>query len=98
MQFLQELFEQDIIDARVEPKLYCKVFEDNEGALEMATTPKMRPRTKYLNTKYHHFRDAVRRGILKIFSIDTLEQQADIFTKPLSVDLFEKFRRLIMGW
>jgi hypothetical protein len=27
------------------PKILCKVFEDNNGALEMATTPKLRPRT-----------------------------------------------------
>jgi hypothetical protein len=37
------------------PKVQCKAFEDNSGALEMAQTPKMSPRTKHLNIKYHHF-------------------------------------------
>ena len=41
MQLVTELFEAGIVDARVDPKLYCKVFEDNKGALEMATMPKM---------------------------------------------------------
>jgi len=34
----------------------CAVFEDNNGALEMAKIPKMRSRTKHIAIKYHHFR------------------------------------------
>jgi hypothetical protein len=34
------------------PKIHCKVFEDNAGAIEIANVPKMRPRTKHLNIKY----------------------------------------------
>jgi len=41
------------------PKIHCRVFEDNSGALEMAKVHKYRARTKHLNTKYHHFRDYV---------------------------------------
>jgi hypothetical protein len=74
------------------------VFEDNSGALEMAKTHKMRPITKHMNIKYHHFREAVQNGQITIHAIDTLDQLADIFTKPLGVDLFEKLRKLIMGW
>ena len=32
----------------------CKVFEDNNGALELANKPKFRPRTKHIGIKYHH--------------------------------------------
>jgi hypothetical protein len=35
--------------------VHCKIFEDNSGAIEMAKVPKMCPRTKHLNIKYHHF-------------------------------------------
>jgi len=42
------------------PTIHCRVFVDNSsGALEIAKVPKMRPRTKHINTKYHHFRDFV---------------------------------------
>jgi hypothetical protein len=51
-----------------------------------------------MNIKYHHFREAVQNGHVTIHAIDTLDQLADIFTKPLGVDLFEKLRQLIMGW
>jgi hypothetical protein len=80
------------------PRVLCKAFEDNSGALEMARTPKMRPRTKHLNIKYHHFRDAVLRGDISILPINTLDQIADVFTKPLGLQLFIKFRKLLMGW
>jgi hypothetical protein len=80
------------------PRVRCKAFEDNSGALEMARTPKLRPRTKHLNIKYHHFREAVQKGKVSIWPIDTLDQIADIFTKPLGTQLFVKFRKLLMGW
>jgi hypothetical protein len=69
------------------PKIHCKVFEDNSGALEMARAPKS---TKHMNLKYHHFRDAVQKGNVTIHAIDTRDQLADVFTKPLGIDLFKK--------
>jgi hypothetical protein len=64
------------------PKVHCKVFEDNAGAIEIATVPKMRPRTKHLNIKYHHFREEVRKGTVSISHTRTEDQIADIFTSP----------------
>ncbi len=45
------------------PHVYCKAFEDNSGALELARLPKLRPRTKHINTWFHHFREHVRNGL-----------------------------------
>jgi hypothetical protein len=64
----------------------------------MANTPKIRPRTKHINIKYHHFREAAQQGIIHIKRIDKSQQQADIFTKPLQERVFTYFRNLIMGW
>jgi hypothetical protein len=80
------------------PKVKCAVFEDNSGALEMATTHKYRPRTKHLNVKLHHFRDYVARGEITIHKIDTLDQLADYLTKPVNVEILLKLRKLVMGW
>jgi hypothetical protein len=80
------------------PKVHCKVFEDNAGAIEIANVPKMRPRTKHLNIKYHHFREEVRKGTVSIYHTRTEDQIADIFTKPLPETPFMKFRGKIMGW
>jgi hypothetical protein len=76
----------------------CNAFEDNKGSLEMDTIHKLRPRTNYINVKYHHFCSAVLQEIISKHKIATEDQFADIFTKPLAVLLFVKLRRLIMGW
>jgi hypothetical protein len=80
------------------PKVHCKAFEDNSGALKMARTPKMRPRTKHLNIKYHHFREAVEQGLVTIHAVRTMDQLADIFTKPLPLEMLKGLRKKIMGW
>jgi hypothetical protein len=79
-------------------KVHCKVFEDNEGAIEIAKVPKMRPRTKHLNIKYHHFREEVKKGTVSIYHVTTGEQMADMLTKPLDESLFERHRKKMMGW
>jgi hypothetical protein len=66
--------------------------------VEMANAPKMRPRTKHLNIKYHHFREEVRKGAISIYHTRTEDQMADIFTKPLPEAPFVKFRERMMGW
>ena len=52
-------------------KTCSTVYEDNRGALELAREPKFRPKTKHIATKYHHFRNAVAKGQMKILPIDT---------------------------
>ena len=80
------------------PTVRCKIFEDNAGALELANVPKMRPRTRHINQKYHHFRVHVRSGRLKVLAIDTKDQLADQFTKGLGIQLFQDLRKRVMGW
>jgi hypothetical protein len=57
---------------------HSTVFEDNKGCVELANAPKMRPRTKHIAIKYHHFRSHVACGDIKIQWIDTKHQLADI--------------------
>jgi hypothetical protein len=79
-------------------QVHCNVFEDNEGAIEIAKVPKMRPRTKHLNIKYHHFREEVKKGTVSVHYVNTGEQMADMLTKPLEQTLFERHRGKMMGW
>ena len=74
------------------------VFEDNKGCIELANAPKMRPRTKHIAIKYHHFRSHVANGDIKIQWIDTKHQLADIFTKPLAEIAFSSLRLALLGW
>ena len=48
-------------------KVKCVTLEDNIGAIELAGLPKMRPRIKHiLNVSYHHFRNLVTDGSVKV--------------------------------
>ena len=80
------------------PEIHCKVWEDNEGALSLAKNGRFSPRTKHIAIKYHHFRQHVDNGFISIHSIDTKEQTADIFTKPLDESLFVHLRKKLCGW
>jgi hypothetical protein len=74
------------------------VFEDNKGCLEIATAPKMHPRTRYIAIKYHHFRSHVTRKTIHIKWVETTKQVADQFTKARPRDAFYCLRKAFMGW
>ena len=38
---------------------HSKVFEDNNGALVLSTTPEMTPKSKHIAVKYHFFKEHV---------------------------------------
>jgi len=72
------------------PKINCQIFEDNNGALELAKTSKFRPRTnKHINIKYWHFVEYVKQHNIEILPMDTKDQLDDIFTKSLPKDMFK---------
>jgi hypothetical protein len=84
MNLIAEMKEQDFQVICTQPYVYCKVFEDNSGTLELARLPKLCPRTKHINVCYHHFREHVRKGLIKIFPIEMKDQIADALTKALA--------------
>ena len=55
MALLEELKEQGFPVDQTKASIQCKVFEDNSGAIEIATNHKWCPRTKHLNCRLHHF-------------------------------------------
>ena len=52
-----EMKENNISSVSWVPNVYCKAFEDNSGALELAKLPRMQPRTKHINLVYHHLKE-----------------------------------------
>jgi hypothetical protein len=67
--------------------IHCHLFEDNSGAPVFVTTPKMRPRTKHINVKYHHFRSYVEHKLISNKKLALEHQLADILTKPVAQEL-----------
>ena len=89
MNLISELKEKKIATISSVPKVYCKAFEDNSGALELARSPKLRPRTKHINTTYHHFREYVRNRIIQLFPIGTTLTGAGLCFRPLMEETAE---------
>ncbi len=96
---LQEIGETLKLEFVKPAMVHSTVFEDNNGALGLATTPKITPRTKHIAVKYHWFKSHIgeTKGIV-IKRIESENQRADIFTKGLSPELFERVRKFVIGW
>eukprot|EP00957_Ditylum_brightwellii_P108602 8283215-Ditylum_brightwellii.AAC.1 len=65
------------------PSFVCKVHEDNQSCIKMATGSKFTPRTKHIALKYHHFKSHVKNGQVDISYCPTDLQPADILTRTL---------------
>eukprot|EP00804_Cyclotella_cryptica_P031159 CCRYP_011766-RB/>CCRYP_011766-RB protein AED:0.29 eAED:0.29 QI:0/-1/0/1/-1/0/1/0/154 len=97
MELIKEMMEPKFEIVNTQAYVYCKVFEDNSGALELARLPRLHPHTKHINVCYHHFREHVRKGLIKIFPVDTKDQIADTLTKALAQNDFIRHRKLMCG-
>ncbi len=80
------------------PTYVCKVHEDNQSCITMATSQKFTPRTKHIALKYDHFCSHVKSGVIQISYCHMTEQKADLLTKPLADNLFFKLRYMLCGW
>ena len=49
MSLLKEMKEHRVDLPKTTPVVYCKLFEDNDGAIHLANAPRMRPRTWHIN-------------------------------------------------
>ena len=97
MSLLDELKEHGFPVDQTKATVQCKVFEDNSGAIEIATNHKWRPRTKHLNCHLHHFWSYVPHCI-SIQHIPTDRQPADILTKAVGQITLQQHRSWLMDW
>lgn len=98
MALLKEMSSKGFIQIHDGPDIHCRVFEDNSGAIEIAKTAKYRPRTKHINTQYHHFRYHVDTEQIRLQYIKSKDQLADMLTKSLPLSDFQRLRKRLMGW
>ena len=80
---------QDIHVTCDEPIL---ILCDNTSAISISKNPIMHSKTKHIPIKFHFLREQVTEKNIKLEYIQTKDQVADIFTKPLSRDTFEYLR------
>ena len=59
------------------------IREDNQSCIKMTKNPVNHGRAKHIDIKYHHIRDEVKRGEVKLEYCETTVMLADIMTKGL---------------
>ena len=64
--------------------IYC----DNTSAINISKNLVMHSKTKHITIKYHFLRELVQEKEVRLEFLNTKEQIADIFTKPLPKDAF----------
>jgi hypothetical protein len=71
------------------------IFEDNAAAAAIANGSKWSAKTKHVAVRYFAVRDDVLEKRIEVLPVDTADNIADFFTKPLERVKFEKFRELM---
>jgi len=66
---------------------------DNTSAINLSKNPVQHSRTKHIEIRYHFLRDHVQKKDCVLEFVDTKNQLADIFIKPLRKETFFAIRR-----
>ncbi|GJT16130.1 hypothetical protein Tco_0874836 [Tanacetum coccineum] len=65
---------------------------DNKGAIDLSKNPMQHSWTKHIKIRHHFLRDNVLKGYISIEKVSSVDNIADIFTKPLKHELFNHLR------
>ncbi|KAG2761114.1 Retrovirus-related Pol polyprotein from transposon TNT 1-94 [Phytophthora cactorum] len=74
----------EILAAANETGPELMIREDNQSCIKMTKNPVNHGRAKHIDIKYHHIRDEVKRGEVKLQYCETSVMLADIMTKALA--------------
>ena len=66
---------------------------DNTSAINLSKNPILHSRTKHIEIRHHFLRDHVQKGDCVLEFVETKNQLAGIFTKPLPKEIFFTIRR-----
>ena len=70
---------------------------DNQSAIKIAEHDVFRDRTKHIDIKHHFLHDCINDKIIKLVWKESKLEIADIFTKPISTDLFTQHRAKLLS-
>ncbi|GJW31953.1 hypothetical protein Tco_0051985 [Tanacetum coccineum] len=65
---------------------------DNKGAIDLSKNPVQHSRTKHIEIRHHFLRNNVQKGHISIEKVPSVDNIADILTKPLKRESFNYLR------
>ncbi len=87
----ETLFMKQVLEfLNVEVKLPIMVHVDNIGAIFLANNKVTSQCTKHIDVRYHFIREYIEQGVVKIIFVKPKDNDADLFTKNLSYENFNK--------
>ncbi|KAJ1588354.1 hypothetical protein NDA12_006582 [Ustilago hordei] len=86
--FFKHLFKAVGIDVGIPT-----IFSDNTGTIQVSKDPAQHWKLKHIDTKYHFIRDNVQDGKVRIKYINTADNLADLFTKPVGKTILQCMRQ-----
>ena len=72
-----------------------KIYEDNQGSIDLAKNPEFHKRTKYIDIRYHFVREKVSEGTLVLEYCSTKDMKADLMTKQIPAVQFQYLRKML---
>lgn len=73
------------------------MYENNQGALKLATNKHSSKRERHIDVKYHVVQDAVMPGKMNVIYVGMSDQHADMFTKARERNTFERHMRFLQN-
>ena len=86
IRFLYQL----LTEMGIEVELPIVVRVDNIGAIFMAENIAVSPKTKHVDIRYRFVNDMVSERFLEVIFVGSLENDADLFTKNVKGEIYEK--------
>ena len=82
-------------DFKITIETPIKIYEDNSGAIAIAKYGNLTKNSKYIEVHYHFVNECYESKEIDIIKVDSENNIADILTKALRKNKFEKFRSLL---
>ena len=79
-----------------EQKGCTTIMCDNSSTIKLSRNQVMHGRSKHIDVRFHFLRDLTKDGVVELIHCGTQEQVADLMTKPLKLEAFQKLR-MMMG-
>lgn len=68
---------------------------DNSSTIKLSRNLVMHGRSKHIDVQFHFLRDLTKDGVVKLIHCGTQEQVADLMTKSLKLEAFQKLRKMM---
>ena len=86
---------QTLQDIKIVFEEAVTIYYDITSYISLSKNLVQHSKSKCIPTKFHYLREQAANKNIRLEYVSTQEQVADVFTKPLSKDVFEYLRKIL---